>query len=385
MRSKKTSLNPINVSLPSIKAGCGGIDAYMGSFSFMKGDQLIKLLKNMGSQALSYAFQLAIKTTAPQIEALLAQLRKIAMEMNNFMIEDCRMIESAFAAILPKDSAMGEHACSDVLSHGGSEDWFGAKEKCKSHSVMKEQTAKVKEKNPDQLIGEYNLVWKAAKKASIPSNEASFIMSLTGTVISREEKPHEGEPMYRTLFIEPSGSNTHHLSAYLKGGEYSQYACDSDTCLWPKLAKTSISEEQALLSRIRKRVGDITVKYQSEQTFSNDDIQFLNVISEKVPLYKYIQISVATGTHFLEEILESVALYVLLSHIESISQDVLRWVEDLHSVQMADLDIKTFKERVNALKNTLLSRIGLLDQKLWAFQKKAKVLESSLLSRGYLS
>lgn len=386
MRSKRTSFNPINVTLPSIKAGCGGIDAYMGSFSFMKADQLVKLLKSLGSQAASYAFQLALKTTAPQIENLLTQLRKMAMDMNNFMVEDCRMVESAFASILPKDSAMGQHACSDVLSHGGKEDWFGAKEKCKSHEAVKASTQDLKKANPDQLVGDYNLVWKAAQKSRVDDEEAAFIMTLTGTVISREERPASGgEAMYRTVFLEPSGSNAHHLNAYLKGGEVDLYRCDSDACLHPRLTKTPIAEATSLTFRVRRRIMDIEQKYRSKQAFSAEDTQFLNVISEKIPIYKYIQIASATGTYFLEEIVEVVALYVLLSHVEGISNDVLKWVEDLQSVQLADLDIKRFKESLQGLKSQLLVRLGALDQKIWSYQKKAKALEASLLSKEYLS
>ncbi|KJV72912.1 conjugative relaxosome accessory transposon family protein [Orientia tsutsugamushi str. TA716] len=66
---------------------CSGIDAYLGSFSVISGEELVQLMKNIGSQAKVYAFSLGLKTFAPQIENALKDLRNLAMEMNQFAKE----------------------------------------------------------------------------------------------------------------------------------------------------------------------------------------------------------------------------------------------------------------------------------------------------------
>ncbi len=49
------------MTLPDINAGCGGIDAYLGSFSFINGDQLQRFVKQIMSNAAGYFFDLALQ------------------------------------------------------------------------------------------------------------------------------------------------------------------------------------------------------------------------------------------------------------------------------------------------------------------------------------
>lgn len=44
------------MTLPDINAGCGGIDAYLGSFSFINGEQLQRFVKQIMSNAAYYFF-----------------------------------------------------------------------------------------------------------------------------------------------------------------------------------------------------------------------------------------------------------------------------------------------------------------------------------------
>ena len=66
-RFPQKSVNPVNLQLPSIKAGCGGIDVFSGSFSFINTDEIVAMLKATANNALGFAFQLAIKSISPQI------------------------------------------------------------------------------------------------------------------------------------------------------------------------------------------------------------------------------------------------------------------------------------------------------------------------------
>ena len=47
------------VSLPSFRAGCGGIDAFAGAFSFIDSDQLIAFARAVAQNAAGFAFELA--------------------------------------------------------------------------------------------------------------------------------------------------------------------------------------------------------------------------------------------------------------------------------------------------------------------------------------
>ena len=61
----------VNARLPSLRAGCGGIDLFGGAFSFINKQQFVALLQNIGSNAVGYAFKLALQSISPDIDKLL--------------------------------------------------------------------------------------------------------------------------------------------------------------------------------------------------------------------------------------------------------------------------------------------------------------------------
>ena len=78
IRTKTTAIKPFAVSPPSLSSGCNSIDAFLGSFSMISGEELVNIANNIGSQALVYGFHLGMKTYAPQIEQVLKDLRNLS-------------------------------------------------------------------------------------------------------------------------------------------------------------------------------------------------------------------------------------------------------------------------------------------------------------------
>ncbi|WP_252391526.1 conjugal transfer protein TraH, partial [Escherichia coli] len=70
-------------TLPDINAGCGGIDAYLGSFSFINGEQLQRFVKQIMSNAAGYFFDLALQTTVPEIKTAKDFVQKMASDINS--------------------------------------------------------------------------------------------------------------------------------------------------------------------------------------------------------------------------------------------------------------------------------------------------------------
>lgn len=69
-RSKIMTENPVSLTLPSVRAGCGGIDLFGGSLSFINGDQFIELLRSIASNAKGYAFQIALFLNVREVLAV---------------------------------------------------------------------------------------------------------------------------------------------------------------------------------------------------------------------------------------------------------------------------------------------------------------------------
>ena len=77
MRAPGRNYPLVSTQLPSMRAGCGGIDIYGGAFSFINKQQFIAMLQNIGSNAVGYAFKLALQSISPDIDKLLTELQEI--------------------------------------------------------------------------------------------------------------------------------------------------------------------------------------------------------------------------------------------------------------------------------------------------------------------
>ncbi|WP_414651038.1 conjugal transfer protein TraH, partial [Enterobacter hormaechei] len=89
-RTQVKTVQLISMTLPDINAGCGGIDAYLGSFSFINSDQLQRFAKQIMSNAAGYFFDLALQTTVPEIKTAKDFLQKMASDINSMNLSSCQ-------------------------------------------------------------------------------------------------------------------------------------------------------------------------------------------------------------------------------------------------------------------------------------------------------
>jgi conjugative transfer pilus assembly protein TraH len=82
--------NVISFAPPNLSMGCGGINLFMGSFSFINGKQLVQLLTQIGQGLASYAFYEAIHTMCPSCASILSALQSAAESMNNALRNTCQ-------------------------------------------------------------------------------------------------------------------------------------------------------------------------------------------------------------------------------------------------------------------------------------------------------
>ncbi|EPE5737909.1 conjugal transfer protein TraH [Escherichia coli] len=94
-RTQVKNVQLISMTLPDINAGCGGIDAYLGSFSFINGEQLQRFVKQIMSNAAGYFFDLALQTTVADTpvtisrdNALKSQITKLLASIQNKAVSD---------------------------------------------------------------------------------------------------------------------------------------------------------------------------------------------------------------------------------------------------------------------------------------------------------
>lgn len=89
-RVPESYIHPFTFKEPSLTAGCGGLDIFGGSFSFINAQQLIATLKQVGMNAAGYAFQLGLEAVAPTISDALKTMRKWMNDMNALGANTCQ-------------------------------------------------------------------------------------------------------------------------------------------------------------------------------------------------------------------------------------------------------------------------------------------------------
>jgi len=92
-------------SPPHIKAGCGGIDVFMGGFDFLKPKYLVQKFQRMLTAAPAVAFDMALSTLCEQCSSTLKQLESIASQLNQLQLNDCAATKAAVAYLLPGHEA----------------------------------------------------------------------------------------------------------------------------------------------------------------------------------------------------------------------------------------------------------------------------------------
>jgi len=88
--------------MPHYRSGCGGIDLFLGGFSYINAQAFTQLLRNIGSNAGGYAFNLALATVTPQIKSVLDELSAKVQQMTNQSIRFLWVVVATNLLFLPK-------------------------------------------------------------------------------------------------------------------------------------------------------------------------------------------------------------------------------------------------------------------------------------------
>ena len=132
MRWQDKTDYPITVTPPHIKSGCGGIDVFMGGFSFMNSDYLVKKLQSILTNAAGVAFDLALKTECEMCSNTIKNMEALSDTLNNLQMNECAAGKSLVGILADKDgfssmdamkSKLGTAINYDKLSSGVSNMW----------------------------------------------------------------------------------------------------------------------------------------------------------------------------------------------------------------------------------------------------------------------
>ena len=378
-RSKANNAELFSLQMPDHRAGCGGIDLFLGGFSYINAQEFIQLLRNIGSNAAGYAFNLALSTVTPQIKSNLDGLVARVHEMVNQNISSCEAAATLVGAVWPQSDKSSEHLCNAIgNSYGKVSDWVQSRQKC---GAKGERDATNAQKNnvpgfQDMLGDEFNIAWKALKKNAFLSADhdlAEFFMTISGTIVSQKLKDERDKKSHPHLKYYPSQSSDPNLiAALIEGKESAQiYRCDNyepDKCLNPRLGRPFTLGDKALAKKVETLLHSIKGRlWVDEEPLSSEEQAFVN--STMIPILKIMAVEMAfkQGSPItISSYQDAITHDILLQYLDEVMELVWNSITQLEQAQMNDKMIEKFstgikeaRERLFAERTKMFEQISL--------------------------
>ena len=291
MRVPQRNTHPVAVALPSLKMGCGGIDLFAGSFSFISKSELVSMMKNIGSSAVSFAFKLALDSISPQINKTLTELQQTVQDLNGVNINSCEAGE-ALARGAGGDWQRASQYFAKVTAPvtGLFSDHSEAREAVQGdNNKVNNAIAAVTDPATREMVQPGNIAWRALSRlGGLDVEDRQILMALSGTTVIPSAQPASVAPQYK----EPKAITIRQFIRGNENGKLPVYTCvdgvAADSCLVlgdGELAVTPYAQ------KVEARLVAIAGKFKANARLTADEVAFINVTS--LPVYKALAVSTA--------------------------------------------------------------------------------------------
>lgn len=176
-----------SAQMPSISAGCGGIDARLGSFSYINEEKFKQMLEALGDATVGLLFQAALSTLSPQLKGVLDTLESITRFVNKANVNSCEaaqeLIMGATGMITQGDT---QKCIMGQMMHGM--DYNKAQSACQNNAATINVANAANPTTAQIAPRDSNLMWDALAKTSLTLEEKELFINLVGTVVRRSAK-----------------------------------------------------------------------------------------------------------------------------------------------------------------------------------------------------
>lgn len=343
-RAPQRSTQLFSFSPPGYKAGCGGIDAWLGAYGFVNKDAFVNMLRNIGQNAVGYFFQLALKTMAPEIDETLSKLSKTMQDLNSMQLNSCQALKTHFSSDVDT-RGMDFNQRAQVFGSsitGGFESMFNARDATDGNAAEAQKamtdactanTALCLDASGQPYLPEdVNIAYNAMLNTSAYSQEEmELFQSLLGTVVFRKNNSDLKGP-FSVSYFEPTlhwkdflgekdfyGGKPLNIRQCPGTGAGCLYDDSSTAVLVPVRGWVAIVNEMLLM--VRDKI--VTRSYITDSR----TIQLLAMSSQ--PIYQLIAESISAGrgslvvtNNIISSLTELVAIELAYHQVSDISREM---------------------------------------------------------------
>lgn len=211
VRTPISGIQVFSLDPPRLSAGCGGIDLYLGSFSFITAEKLTQFIRNVAQNAAPLAFKMALDSMFPQLGGVLDKFQHMAQMMNDSQRNSCQLAKGLLDGAKNSEELfnnMGQAISGGVATVKG---WMSDFTESITSSQENPSKNLARARNETTTDGRKtipnlgNITWNAlqSRKYSAttykitddPAMGQQIILSLLGTQVNKEGASESAEPI----------------------------------------------------------------------------------------------------------------------------------------------------------------------------------------------
>lgn len=348
VRNRIVNPNIVSFSPPSFRAGCGGIDFFTGSFSFINSEQFVQLMKAVAANAAGYAFNLALDQMCPQCLRTIETLQRKIQELNQYFGNSCQLAQGIVNDTMAAATGRryGEASIVGVAEGIGDvfSSWTSADGRSPTEAVAKDAPEKMKQ----HLEG--NLVWRALKRSDVDDwfvtggddQILSVAMTISGTIIVDYDEELD------SFDIQSISGKPELIESFIEGAPVKYYSCveqDENGCLSPTL-KTANWTGDGFAAAIFNRLTDPDDGAIATIRTAGDPNEAMRRLVVSVPgrlgamFVRLAAISAPAAETFAREAAYQLAIEMtaqLLSELNTVVTSATDAIDDAHSLKVKEI------------------------------------------------
>lgn len=283
----------MSLSLPKVKAGCGGIDMFLGGMSFLDADYLVQKLESILQAAPAIAFQYLLETLDEKMGNILSKMEAVTNYLNSIQVNDCRLANRAVQIAKGDDNMSGiieEMTGSKSVSEGFAKSYQQSREKLQSNKGNPTEDLKDALENcPAEVTDIFktgSLLEHAATRVGA-GNWAGVMRARVGDVYMRWDAGDK-VPIFSAIPACPhqdSDSPDDFLTGKVQTRALNVPATSADC---------ASDSGKGALDLARARLESIATKIRSRTALSSDEKQFVANV-RTLPVYRMLEWGVRQG------------------------------------------------------------------------------------------
>ncbi|TPG56813.1 conjugal transfer pilus assembly protein TraH [Ewingella americana] len=315
LRNPVKQVQLISMQVPSLNSGCGGIDAYLGAFSYINGEAIQRFAKQIMSNATGYAFDLALQTMVPELKQAKDFLQKLASDVNSSNMSSCQAAQGIIGGLWPVSQLSNQKICQDIAGDDNIfSDWASSRQGCTVGGQGDNVTGRASDNQKDQVLKNKNLIWDALGRNHLFDGNRQLkelVMSIVGSIIFNSAG--------QVTILTPMVDNRDVITVLMRGGTAKIYGCDEpDLCLGPTVASVTITSDNALVTLVQNIMLSMNQKLTDDTGLSDKEKGFLNTTS--VPVLKYLTNSQSMGQSptYLIQVADYIAQDLMIQYLQEL-------------------------------------------------------------------